>query len=287
MTEYIYSSPYRVTKNMVEAFHQDGYIIIRNLLSKKEIEMAGRVVESNGTMQRYKFGVKDIHGNESAQITWNQPGNDITGLIARSDKVAGTAEKLLGGECYHYHSKVVIKDPLAGGERAWHQDYGYWYQNGCLFPDMLTVFITVDKTDKSNGCLQLLRGSHKCGRIEHTLVGDETGAKISRVNDLLKVCPLDYIETEPGDAVFFHSNLLHMSAVNTSTRRRLAFLIAYNKASNNPVKKHHHPQYTPLKKVSDLALENCDAVDDDMSGKDFLDMENSETLKEQTSFHKS
>ena len=39
--------------------------------------------------------------------------------------------------------------------------------------------------------------------------------------------------------------------------------------------------------VSDLALENCDAVDDDMSGKDFLDMENSETLKEQTSFHKS
>ena len=33
--------------------------------------------------------------------------------------------QLLGGECYHYHSKVVIKDPLAGGERAWHQDYGY------------------------------------------------------------------------------------------------------------------------------------------------------------------
>lgn len=38
--------------------------------------------------------VKDIHGNESAQITWNQPGNDITGLIARCDKVAGTAEKV-------------------------------------------------------------------------------------------------------------------------------------------------------------------------------------------------
>ena len=59
-----------------------------------------------------------------------------------------------------------------------------------------------------------------------------------------------------GDAVFFHSNLLHMSAVNSSTRRRLAFLIAYNKASNNPVKKHHHPQYTPLKKVFHLTFKH-------------------------------
>ena len=33
------------------------FLNFRNLLSKKEIEMAGRVVESNGTMQRYKFGV--------------------------------------------------------------------------------------------------------------------------------------------------------------------------------------------------------------------------------------
>ncbi|XP_062570975.1 L-proline trans-4-hydroxylase-like [Saccostrea cucullata] len=270
---------------MKRTFDRDGYIIIRNLLSQSEVEKATKVVECNETMKRFKFGVKDTHGNESAQITWNQPGNDVTGLIARCDKVSGTAEKLLGGECYHYHSKVVLKDPLAGGERAWHQDYGYWYQNGCLFPDMLTVFITLDKTDQSNGCLQLLRGSHQCGRIEHTLVGAETGAKMERVNELLKKCPLDFIETEPGDGVFFHCNLLHMSAVNASNRRRLAFLVAYNKASNNPVKEHHHPQYTPLKKVPDVELEHCDVLDD-MNGKSFLDMENSKTLKDQTSFKK-
>ncbi len=36
-------------------------------------------------------------------------------------------EALLGGhEIYHYHSKLMMKDPLTGGAFRWHQDYGYW-----------------------------------------------------------------------------------------------------------------------------------------------------------------
>ena len=52
-----------------------------------------------------------------------------------------------------------------------------------------------------------------------------------------------------GDALFFHCNLLHKSAVNNSPNRRWAFLIAYNRASNNPTVKHHHPRYVKLEKV--------------------------------------
>ena len=52
-----------------------------------------------------------------------------------------------------------------------------------------------------------------------------------------------------GDAVFFHSNTLHMSEINTSTKRRIGFPIAYNRANNNPTKMHHHPSYTPINKV--------------------------------------
>ena len=55
---------------------------------------------------------------------------------------------------------------------------------------------------------------------------------------------------EAGDALFFHCNVLHRSDKNDSDRRRWAFLIAYNRASNNPVYPHHHPQYTKLEKVN-------------------------------------
>ena len=65
----------------------------------------------------------------------------------------------------------------------------------------------------------------------------------------MQFCPLRYAELDAGDVMFFHSNVFHCSAQNHSDRRRWGFLVAYNRADNNPVKKHHHPFYTPLRKV--------------------------------------
>lgn len=54
-----------------------------------------------------------------------------------------------------------------------------------------------------------------------------------------------------GDALFFHSNVLHMSDPNHSADRRWAFIMAYNRASNNPVERlaAPFPRYIPLGKV--------------------------------------
>ena len=58
---------------------------------------------------------------------WNSPGDDVVGVAARSRKVVNTLEQLLGGqELYHYHSKLMMKEPRTGGAHLWHQDYGYW-----------------------------------------------------------------------------------------------------------------------------------------------------------------
>jgi hypothetical protein len=177
--------------------------------------------------------------------------------------------KLLGGEVYHYHAKLMMKEAHTGGSFVWHQDYGYWYKNGCLFPDMGSTFIAIDKCDAENGCLKVLVGSHKAGRIEHGIVGSQVGANLERVEMLKNVCPLVHVELEAGDALFFHSNVLHTSDQNNSARRRWAFIISYNRASNNPVIPHHCPFYTPLKKVPNSAILSCQTCD--ISGKDFMD----------------
>ena len=33
--------------------------------------------------------------------------------------------------------------------------FRYWYNNGCMFPDMCSVFIAIDDCSKENGCLQV------------------------------------------------------------------------------------------------------------------------------------
>nr|KAG5689861.1 hypothetical protein BaRGS_002372 [Batillaria attramentaria] len=75
-----------------------------------------------------------------------------------------------------------------------------------------------------------------------------------------------------GDAVFFHSNLLHTSSQNNGPDRRWALAIAYNRADNNPVMEHHHPQYTKLDKVPNSAILDCD-VAWDVAAKNFMTTE--------------
>jgi ectoine hydroxylase-related dioxygenase (phytanoyl-CoA dioxygenase family) len=59
---------------------------------------------------------------------------------------------------------------------------------------------------------------------------------------------------EPGDALFFHCNLLHRSDKNRSPNPRWSLICCYNAARNNPYKESHHPRYTPIKKVPDTLI---------------------------------
>ncbi|XP_072014594.1 L-proline trans-4-hydroxylase-like isoform X2 [Amphiura filiformis] len=268
--DFQYHDDFTVTDEMKAAWNDDGYILVRSILSPKEISILGPALESDDGVRQHAFGLDDGEGSLSKMCLWNHPGNDITGMLFRSRKMVDTAEQLLGGEVYHYHTKLMMKEAHTGGKHIWHQDYGYWYQNGCLFPDMMSVFVAIDKCDIGNGCLQVLKGSHKLGRIEHGAVGGQTGANLERVNQAAKELPLVHVEMQPGDALFFHCNVLHKSEQNKSDRRRWVFIAAYNRATNNPVKDHHHPKYTPLVKVPNKAILTC-GNKTDMTGKDFMD----------------
>jgi ectoine hydroxylase-related dioxygenase (phytanoyl-CoA dioxygenase family) len=123
-----------------------------------------------------------------------------------------------------------------------------------LFPLLTSVFIAVDPATRENGCMQVIERSHELGRIDHVLTGEQAGADKARVSEILKRLPLVYVEMEPGDALFFHCNLLHRSDQNRSEKPRWSMICCYNAARNDPYKESHHPRYTPLAKVPDSAI---------------------------------
>ena len=92
--------------------------------------------------------------------------------------------------------------------------------------------IAVDRASRENGCLQVLKGSHKLGRIEHGKSGDQTGADMERVRLAERELERVYCEMEPGTVLFFHSNLLHRSDPNESDYSRWALICCYSAASN-------------------------------------------------------
>jgi phytanoyl-CoA dioxygenase PhyH len=248
------SSHRLLTDVQATRYQEDGFVLARGLFDTGEIELLSLAAKEDHELDQRSYGRADGEGGVVRLSLWNHPGDGIYGIFARCERIVRSAEKLLGGEVYHYHSKMIMKDAKVGGAWAWHQDYGYWYHNAVLQPLLLSVFIAVDPSRKENGCLQVIPGSHRCGRIDHVLTGEQAGADRERVEELLKRFPLVYVEMEPGDALFFHCNLLHRSDQNQSDRPRWSMICCYNAARNDPYKESRHPRYTPLAVVPDAAI---------------------------------
>ncbi|QDU93342.1 phytanoyl-CoA dioxygenase family protein [Lignipirellula cremea] len=276
MAEAVSDSTPFFSDDQLAQFQRDGFLLVKQLLDAEETSLLQQTVRADQRMREHAMDVKDTAGRRTNLTLWNHPGDDIYGAIARSERIAGALEQLLGDEVYHYHSKLSAKEPRVGGAWEWHQDYGYWYNNGCLFPDMASLFIAIDPNTRENGCMQVLTGSHHLGRIEHGRFGEQTGADPERVAVAKERLPLVYCTMDPGDGLFFHSNLLHASDANLSEHARWSLLCCYNTRTNNPYKESHHPRYTPLKKLPHTAIRTA-GLAGAQAGQKFLKQEEDRT----------
>lgn len=256
---------FEVSDEQIDQFQSDGYLIVRELFSADEMAGLLKYAKSDAALSNESYVRKDSTGAETRLALRNDLNPDSPySAVVRCRKVAGTMQQLLADEVYHYHHKMMLKQPKVGGAWEWHQDYGYWYNNGCLTPNMGSCMIAVDQATKENGCLQIIPKSHHLGRIDHVKVGEQVGADPERVDVALQRLPLVYCELSPGDAVFFHSNLLHRSDRNTSDRARWSLICCYNTKSNDPyLEDGRHPNYSPLDIQNDDVLMNTIHAQDD------------------------
>jgi ectoine hydroxylase len=222
-------------------FHRHGYLIVRNAFSREEMEIARTAIETSERMQRQLGNIraKTENGKHNAFETifvWNDvAGDDVFAKLTRNYQIFERLEAIFRDRVYVYHNKVTLKYPSVPGFR-YHQDYYYWYSMGCLFPDMATASIAIDAATPENGCLRVLAGSHKMGRIDHEFdrEREDSGVPKDRLAIITTRCPEVLVELAVGDLVIFHCNTLHGSDDNASDRSRLALLGCYNTRHNDP-----------------------------------------------------
>jgi len=99
------------------------------------------------------------------------------------------------------------------------------------------------------------------------------------VDHCLKGMEHVYVEIEPGDALFFHSNILHRSEGNLSERPRWSIICCYNSLSNPAYNDDSFSWRQPVEIVPDDALMQSETVGASLSG-DFLKKEKDPALKE-------
>jgi|SRR5690242_430085 ectoine hydroxylase-related dioxygenase (phytanoyl-CoA dioxygenase family) len=272
---------FKLSPQQIESYHKDGFVIIKDFLKKEEVSKLYSIAIADENLRQHAFDLNDQTGKKTRLTLWYKPGNDAYGLLTKSERMINSVNQLMDGESAvcHFHSKLMQKEPRVGGAWEWHQDYGYWYKNEFLFPDqMMSVMVAITEANKENGCLQVIKGSHKMGRIEHGFAGEQVGASQHYVDLALKAMELVYVELQPGDALFFHSNLLHRSEANLSEKPRWSLISVYNRQSNIPYNEPSQSSTVPLNAVPDGALMNWETENIGAEA-NFLEKEKDEALK--------
>jgi ectoine hydroxylase len=96
-------------------FQQDGYLIVDRLFARDEVQMLGRIARADNELAAQAASRRDSQGGVIRLSVRNSLAEDIYSAFVRCPRIVDTMERLLSGEVYHYHHKMILKEPRSGG----------------------------------------------------------------------------------------------------------------------------------------------------------------------------
>jgi ectoine hydroxylase-related dioxygenase (phytanoyl-CoA dioxygenase family) len=220
----------------VETYAQQGYAVLRGVLSAAECEQArqesDRLMELCGADRdeyapRLELEVDHLAPEHrkgmDTVIRKIEPISDLSDFFARMalrDAVAGPARAVFDDEVGLFEDKLNLKLP-GGSPYPWHQDWPCCWR--AQTDELVTCFVYLDDADLANGCLQVIPGSH-IGRPIHPFKGNgHFEVDPSTVDDSLAVP----VPLAAGDMIVFDPYLLHFSDLNRGATPRRAIIYTY------------------------------------------------------------
>ncbi|UJR32720.1 hypothetical protein I4U23_020179 [Adineta vaga] len=211
---------------LVEQYHRDGYVILRNVIDDQLIKECQAHIDF---LQKKYPTIPGEHFHHPImrndpfwiRLVSDQRLLDLAAIFGEPFIKPNDGIALFSS---HYFSKP----PKTGMAVLWHQDGAYWP----LKPmNVLTMWLAVDRSDSENGCLRVIRGSHRQDLTtlkEDVSVSNVLGSYTHRDED---INPNDIVDIilEPGDISIHHPNIIYGSNANTSDRRRCGLTIRYFK----------------------------------------------------------
>jgi len=142
------------------------------------------------------------------------------------------AQLFIGPDVALFSSHYFCKMPRTGRPVLWHQDGAYWPIRPM---NVVTLWVAVDESDRGNGCLKLVKGSHlleleELKKVEPGASGgtpDVLGFATHGDQDASRLGEVVHLELGPGDVSIHHPNTIHASEPNTSDRRRCGLTVRY------------------------------------------------------------
>lgn len=226
-----------LTEEQQKSYWDDGYIVVKGVLSPEEVEQyktrASQIARGDFPPGGEKMLVRDVRVAKGEytpedpemgmwkllQPDWHDP---LFKKFPETENMLDVVEALIGPDIKCFLTMMIYKPPkLDGVHHPFHQDKSYF--NFGPADKIVGIWIALDRATPENGGMIFIPGSHK-EFIEHEYDAGERqnfgilhaqGYPAGHADEVACVM-------EPGDAVFFHSQLLHRTGPNVTDGHRRA-----------------------------------------------------------------
>lgn len=144
--------------------------------------------------------------------------------ISNNENLLSVIQRILGEKGILFQDMAMIKPPK-GREKPWHQDHAYF--NYPLTTKIVGVWIALNDTEPSNGCMHVITGAHLNGPRIHFMKRDWQICDIEIRNANCTAVPMN-----TGDTMFFDSKLPHGTPTNYTNFQRWAIQLHYTKIAS-------------------------------------------------------
>lgn len=235
---------FKLSPQQVEHYREQGYVIVPGLLSAEEVEAlksrARAIVTGEPPKDLKRLIVRDVRvAKGKVQVDDPELGmwklfdpdrfDEYFRRYPATDSILDVCESLVGPDLMAFLVMMIYKPPRM--EEAVH----HYHQDALYFPfgphdDVLGSWVALDRTDRDNGTLRVIPGSHKGELHQHKKPEGDVNLGIFGVPGYDDDPNEVVVELEPGDGIFFHSRLLHKTGGNKTDRHRRVMTVHYASA---------------------------------------------------------
>lgn len=145
---------------------------------------------------------------------------------ARIPEIVDMVEQLIGPDFALWNSSFFAKPARTGRATPWHQDGEYWPIRPIA---TCTVWIAVDAASTANGCLRVLRGSHRERQVFSHHTNPAKNLTLNQELDMSSFDANDAVDLvlEQGQVSLHDVFLVHGSEANASDHSRRGMTLRY------------------------------------------------------------
>ena len=216
-----------------------GYLVVNDAFTKEEIEtsLAGLMYLIEGNTPEFR-GIQYEGAIRSTlhTIPLDKRQDYVRKLISYVEheprlkamsehpRLMEAVTRLIGEAPALFANQALLKPPLVGREKPWHQDHAYF--NLPIGTPIIGCWIALDHAVVENGCMHVIPGTHHAGPVVHFKRRDW-----QICDDQVQLGKIMAVPLRPGGILFFDGLIHHGTPPTTSTLRRRALQFHYYPAS--------------------------------------------------------